>query len=190
VSGKGLFAKLWDLSKELAAATQRHMDAADNLDNMLTGKYHKRNDENGANTQAIAYTMATGGKCEAKSSQVLCYGHSPGGDQPMTVGDVLFLPHGKSYYYKKNGFFDQEKDSRDFLTRVHGKNYAEKYGPDLLRHEAVHSEQWARFGSSVDYELAYTAQAAKSKVQYGNNYEGNSYEVEANLYWGGYKNAP
>ncbi|MGW1026230.1 RHS repeat-associated core domain-containing protein [Streptomyces sp. NPDC002577] len=181
-----VLAKIWDLTEKLAGWTAKKTALA----RKVTGKYHIENDLNGANAQAIAYNMATGGKCEAKSSQVLCYGSSPGGDQPMTVGDVLFLPHGKNFYYGKDGLFEKQKTRRNDLMLLKGKEYADKYGPDLLRHEAVHSDQWARYSSSVDFETDYAFQAAKSQIKTGDPALGNAFEVEANLYWGGYKSVP
>ncbi|WP_051370875.1 RHS repeat-associated core domain-containing protein [Streptomyces sp. 142MFCol3.1] len=182
VSGEGWLPKLWDLAGKLAAAAKRRAE----LVRMLTGKYHIENDLNGANAQAISFHMARGGKCEAASSQVLCYSHSPGGDQPMTVGDVLFLPHDRNYYKGKGGYFEQEAEDRKDLAAAKGQKYADKYAPDLLKHEAVHSTQWARYSNSLDFEADYGVQAAKSRIQYGNNYDGNAFEVEANLYRGRY----
>jgi hypothetical protein len=50
-------------------------------------------------------------------------------------------------------------------------------GPDLMRHEAVHSDQYTRFATVGAFVDAYERNQWK-------------YEDEANLYWGGYREAP
>lgn len=179
--------KVFDLKDKLFGWLGSGLAHGAALGKLVNGHYHHQNDENGANEQAIAYNMVTQGTCEARSSQVLCYGSSPAGDRPMTIGDVLFLPHSKSDYNKRGGIFDTERDTRQQLAAQYGRKFADTHGPDLLRHEAVHSEQYSHFTSVADFDAAYGAAAAVSQAKYGNGWEGNTFEIQANLYWGSYK---
>ena len=62
---------------------------------------------------------------------------------------------------------------------------ADKYGPDLERHEAVHSSS-GRIWDAVSFPTDYAAQSLRSQQETGTPWATNSYEVDANLWWGGY----
>ncbi|GAA3370524.1 hypothetical protein GCM10020367_17490 [Streptomyces sannanensis] len=69
-----------------------------------------------------------------------------------------------------------------------GKKKADKFGPDLLRHEAVHSEQWAQYGDARACIRDYTRASTSSWWNTDTPWAANKFEVEANLWWGGYLN--
>jgi hypothetical protein len=101
----------------------------------------------------------------------------------MTVGDVMFYPLSKRALEKQLG---DEKDARKVIEKSAGRKAAEKYGPNLLKHEAVHSKQWSKYSSATDFITDYGVEAAKSKWKTGEPWAVNSFETEANLWWGGY----
>ena len=55
----------------------------------------------------------------------------------------------------------------------------------LLRHELVHSEQYAKFGGLIFLAL-YLFASIKSFIIYRNRWQGNIYEIQAGLQDGGY----
>jgi hypothetical protein len=66
--------------------------------------------------------------------------------------------------------------------------HADFFGPDIVRHEAAHSDQWATFSDEKTFWVAYTKESVKSELDhYGDPAIGNSFEIGANLYWGGYE---
>ena len=146
--------------------------------------FYWQNNLNGANALAVTYYYSfTRGGCTRGQSQVICYGGSPGGDQPMTVGDVMFYPFSKKVLEDKLG---KQKLARESIEKAAGRKTAEKYGPNLLKHEAVHSKQWSKYSSATDFITDYGVEAAKSKWKTGEPWAANSFETEANLWWGGY----
>jgi RHS repeat-associated protein len=69
--------------------------------------------------------------------------------------------------------------------------------PDILRHEYIHSIQWARYDSEDAFIAAYLPEAISAEILWGLTPKGwrgnctssgcfNSFEKEANLVWGGY----
>ncbi|WP_343949407.1 RHS repeat-associated core domain-containing protein [Nonomuraea longicatena] len=153
------------------------------LKDLATNPFHVRNNLNGANAMAAGYAMTMSDSCERHARQFVCFGGSPGGNQSMTVGDVHFYPYSKREFEED---LVAEKNKREEIARVLGPKGAEKYGPDLERHEAVHSRQWARYRKATDFIAAYGAATAASKLKTGDVAAGNPFEQEAGLYWGQY----
>ncbi|MFF0448288.1 hypothetical protein ACFYT4_18085 [Streptomyces sp. NPDC004609] len=145
--------------------------------------YNWKNLLNGSNVMAATYAGTLSDNCERGAKQYICYGGSPAFDQPITVGDVLFLPYSKQQLTRN---LKEEADTRRSIERVAGPTVAKKYGPDLLRHEVVHSKQWARYSNAGAYIAAYTAESVRSPSQSGVVAAANRFEEEANLWWGGY----
>ncbi|WP_426403221.1 RHS repeat-associated core domain-containing protein [Streptomyces sp. R-07] len=147
--------------------------------------FHAENNANGSNDLAYwLWRMFGNAGCERGTRQVICYEGSPGLDQPATVGDVLFWPSNKKDLQNR---LDDEAARRIEITALTGhKSVAEKFGPDILRHEAVHSKQWARYDSPSKYLSDYTRESAGSKWKWNQSAVANSFEEEANLWWGGY----
>ena len=103
----------------------------------------------------------------------------------MTVGDVHFYP------YAKKNFKDQlreEKQTRDDIAKVAGRKVADEYGPNLEKHEAVHSQQWSRYRNATDFITDYGIASLHSRMSVGDPAVSNSFEMDANLWWGGYLN--
>ncbi len=103
----------------------------------------------------------------------------------MTVGDVHFYPYSKKDFENR---LRDEKQRRDDIARVAGRETADKYGPNLEKHEAVHSEQWASYSTATAYIAAYGYESFKSQRETGSPAATNSFEVGANLWWGSYAN--
>ncbi|MFE0640920.1 RHS repeat-associated core domain-containing protein [Streptomyces sp. NPDC058877] len=147
--------------------------------------FHAENNANGSNDLAYwLWRIFGNAECERGAQQVICYEGSPGFDQPMTVGDVLFWPSNKKNLQDR---LDDEAARRIEITALTGhKSVAEKFGPDILKHEAVHSNQWARYDHASKYISDYTRESAESKWKWNEPAIANSFEDEANLWWGGY----
>ncbi|MEV6866661.1 RHS repeat-associated core domain-containing protein [Streptosporangium subroseum] len=156
---------------------------------LLTRPFHVRNTTNGANMIAagiqmqLASTPGLHSTCERRPSQYICYGGSPAGDQPITIGDVHFNPHSKAVFKEA---LDTERKVRNVIASIAGRKVADQYGPDLERHEAVHSEQWARYAQASEFINAYSAASYASTRAGGRTVDNNPFEIEANLWHGGY----
>ncbi|WP_405393599.1 RHS repeat-associated core domain-containing protein [Microbispora hainanensis] len=161
----------------------KHDNGVNLLKALLTHPFHWNNNFNGANALAVTYETFASEGCERRARQYVCYGGSPGGDQPMTVGDVHFFPYSKKEFESR---LRDEKQAREDIAKVAGREAAKKYGPDIERHEAVHSAQWARYKNATEFIAAYGAATLYSRHTTGTPYATNSFEVEANLWWGGY----
>ncbi|MFI6156984.1 RHS repeat-associated core domain-containing protein [Kitasatospora sp. NPDC051170] len=149
--------------------------------------FHQANNDNGANLMAQGLAVARGAGCERRELQVVCYDFSPGGDQPMTIGDVLFYPRGYDDLDKK---LERETHDNAALDAKRGKGYSEKFGSNLLGHEARHSTQWASYRSAKDFITDYLLESLISQAKTGGNPARlNKFEQGANLYWGGYLDA-
>ncbi|MEU3572682.1 hypothetical protein AB0E96_30305 [Kitasatospora sp. NPDC036755] len=155
-------------------------------DFLLKNPFHLSNNLNGSNLMAQGFAAFSSG-CERKQLQVVCYDFSPGGDQPMTIGDVLFYP--KGYDDLDDVLENGEPRTNRALDAAHGDGYSAKFGRNLLAHEAVHSGQWAGYRDARDFLKDYSAEVAKSYAKSGDAARLNSFEMGANLYWGGYLNA-
>ncbi len=63
---------------------------------------------------------------------------------------------------------------------------ADQYGPNLEKHEAVHSEQWSRYSRATDFLADYAGASIYSKLSVGDPAVSNRFEMDANLWWGSY----
>ncbi|MFE0463092.1 RHS repeat domain-containing protein [Kitasatospora sp. NPDC058965] len=148
--------------------------------------FGRMNEVNGVDEAAMKFYHLVGSDgCEVTAKQVVCFGFSPGGDQPMTVGDILFYPQDKAGF---EGRLQREADKRQQMKDQWGAAFADKYGPDLLRHEAVHSDQWSAYGFS--FVAAYGGASAASQIKTGSPALGNVFEIQAGLYYGSYVDPP
>ncbi|MDA5281984.1 RHS repeat-associated core domain-containing protein [Streptomyces sp. Isolate_45] len=151
---------------------------------IMDDPFNEGNRDNGANELAYEYSSLTTG-CVVRSAQYVCFQHSPGLSQPMTVGDVLFYPSSRESYVNR---LNWEWDYRQEIERLWSAETAASKGPDLERHEAVHSRQWATFSQASFYITDCMVESGKSMYRLGSTLpaHANKYEVEANLWWGGY----
>ncbi|MGQ0840666.1 fibronectin type III domain-containing protein [Actinokineospora sp.] len=143
--------------------------------------YRFGNWANGSNLLVAGWPS---GRCEDSDHQRICYDTTSNlTGQPMTVGDYLL-------WSQSEGAFDAritcEAYKRANVRRERGRSYADSYGPALLLHEGRHSTQWSWHSSVPAYMAAYGAMSLASLKVYGNAWQGNAYEMQANLHWGGY----
>jgi hypothetical protein len=152
------------------------------------------NEKNGSNRTAQGWARARGIRCEPDHEQMICFGGPPNlTGQPMTVGDYFFFDglRFRGRWYGANRADLEDLVVAQAIRRVEirwavGSPYW-KYGPDLLRHEAVHSEQWNNHRLMQTFAYAYGYAATRSKDRTGSWACDNRFEKDANLYWGGYK---
>ncbi|MEV7583374.1 RHS repeat domain-containing protein [Streptomyces erythrochromogenes] len=147
----------------------------------LDHPFNVENLKNGSNE--LAYEYAADASCAKRAAQYVCFGASPKWEQPMTVGDVHF------YHESKAEFADRlksEAERRAKMAAVLSAEEVEEFGPDLERHEAIHSRQWADSGHAAGFALRYFAEVGRSQYKLGTPVHGNRLELEANLFWGGY----
>jgi RHS repeat-associated protein len=113
--------------------------------------------------------------------------------KPMTFGDVVFIRTTEAAFV--DGELNDEA-ARNFRLRKSFGNpksnqwFVEQYGGDIEAHEAIHADQWARHDSIDSFLRKYLARSAASTIIANDESLYNSYEVEANLYWGGYLDPP
>ncbi|MFE5675500.1 hypothetical protein ACFQ7B_05085 [Streptomyces erythrochromogenes] len=106
----------------------------------------------------------------------------------MTVGDVHFYPFSKD---KFNELLDAEMSARALISGLHGATEAREQGPEIEQHEAIHSRQWARYPKAEFFVAKYLGyETLRSLWKTGDPSDGNSFEMDANLYWGGYERHP
>jgi hypothetical protein len=84
----------------------------------------------------------------------------------ITIGDVILAKKDKNCKKCKSG------KPHDLSDRI-------------LRHELIHSEQFAKFGGLIFLAL-YIFASIKSFIIYRNHWQGNIYEIQAGLKDGGY----
>ncbi|GLV87959.1 type IV secretion protein Rhs [Streptomyces lavendulae subsp. lavendulae] len=149
---------------------------------ILDHPFNAGNRKNGANDLAYWYA-GNSDSCTQRSQQYVCFGASPAGDQPITIGDVHFYPDGKRQFGDR---LENEADKRAAMLPLVGAEGVEEFGPNIERHEAVHSRQWASSASATVFALKYFREVAASEYSVGTPAHANRYEVEANLWWGGY----
>jgi fibronectin type 3 domain-containing protein len=141
------------------------------------------NNLNGSN--GYARLRANGHTCRPGLGQTVCFSTTNGLNSHITtVGDYLLYPYSESTFNQR---FVCEAYKRADIRYTYGRAIADQYGPNLLRHEAVHSGQWATYPTITSFVFWYVAAVRVSDHQYHNYWEGNSFEINANLYWGGYK---
>jgi fibronectin type 3 domain-containing protein len=144
----------------------------------------KINTLNGANAIARAWILKVGITCRPDVRQTVCFGPPPSiKGNPITIGDYMFTPRSPASF---DNMLVSDARLRFGLRLSHNLNYAVTRGPDLLRHEAVHSEQWADAPMAQLFITAYVAASAESLVRTGNEWCANRFETAANLYWGKY----
>lgn len=104
----------------------------------------------------------------------------------MTIGDFLFTGGAgtKKAWEKRLG---DERRVRENMRATLGPEAVKLYGPDVERHEAVHTRQWGDSYLALGFVVSYSYASLISKRKYGNNWEGNVFEMQAGLYAGGYK---
>ncbi|MER5932477.1 RHS repeat-associated core domain-containing protein [Streptomyces sp. NPDC002054] len=129
------------------------------IDDILTDPFHKMNVLNGANVLARDYARKLSDGCAKRAAQYVCFGHSPAGDQMITVGDVHFYPGDKESFSKR---LNSEAGKRAYIASQADPATAEKFGPDIERHEAVHSRQWAKYPRAELYAADYAMESTKS----------------------------
>ena len=133
---------------------------------------------------AIALDLVSGRQCKTSSRQIVCFNTDLTNHQqrPMTLGDFLGYPWGEGTWD-----YQLKCDAQDAagLAQLRGSAAGIQYGPHLPQHEAVHSEQWARWGWKTFAAMYGAAQLIANK--YGGP---NKFEVDANLWWGGYVTDP
>jgi fibronectin type 3 domain-containing protein len=148
----------------------------------------KRNVLNQANQYAAMWALARSQSCRPDYQQIVCFGPPPNlTGQPMTIGDYLFYEEGSTVLENR---VSRETKRRATMRVLYGQGISEAKGPDLLRHEARHSEQWADHFPWAVYAVDYGSEALKSQAQTGSPACANDWEVDANLYRGGYSSYP
>jgi RHS repeat-associated protein len=134
----------------------------------------------------------TQSQCMLGKAQIICVGIDVTFQgRPMTFGDVLFYPGSIDEFYQE--LRDDAERRRDISDEcnVRGKCLdGEYYGPNLLAHEANHSDQWAEASSIPAFVGDYAGAAVNSYVWCEDAGECNFYEVGANPYQGGYLPPP
>ncbi|MFD8978423.1 RHS repeat-associated core domain-containing protein [Streptomyces sp. NPDC059564] len=149
---------------------------------ILDHPFNPGNRKNGANDLAYWYAEYSD-SCTKRAQQYVCFGSSPAGDQPLTIGDVHFYPRDKDDFADR---LDDEALWREKMLPIAGPETVEKFGPNLERHEGTHSRQWSRSGNAAVFALKYFAEMGVSKYEVGSVAHANRFEEEANLWWGGY----
>ncbi|PTA46162.1 hypothetical protein C8054_10460, partial [Micromonospora sp. RP3T] len=134
----------------------------------------------GNNLLAQAAVKLWGGQCFAGQKQMICYGVQTPNGRPITIGDYLLYPDSANELLQTvNG----EAAEREALRRA-GVD-AGTYGPDLLEHEARHSDQWQHF-SPPSFLALYFSGTALSYLLTGTDGDANPWEIGANPWKGGY----
>lgn len=123
--------------------------------------------------------LVRGRNCKWTDQQIVCFNTdlTMGQTRPMTVGDFLGYPGGE-------GLWDWqakcEAQERAGLARLLGAATALEKGPDLQKHEVVHSRQWAQWG------LEFAAMYGAAEILARRSGTKNKFEIAANLYHGSY----
>ncbi|MGE7386915.1 RHS repeat domain-containing protein [Streptomyces sp. NPDC004126] len=149
---------------------------------ILEDPFNAENGKNGSNKWAHWFAESSD-SCAKRAQQYVCFGSSPAGDQPMTVGDVHFFHLSKEEFATR---LDDEAEKRAWMLNLVGADGVEELGPDLERHEAIHSKQWARSGSTAGFAGRYFRDVMASEYEVGTPSHANGFEKEANLWWGSY----
>jgi hypothetical protein len=152
------------------------------------------NIDNGSTQWALDIAMSKRYDCRVDFHQVLCFGASPYGfGANQTIGDVWFFP-GTKDEFKDRMRREQRQRRRVGATCTPSGDCLDRnfYGPDLRGHEAVHSSQWARASSRIEYAANYIAAQVASFADCPNAGVGvcNPYEIEANPFKGGHWDPP
>lgn len=128
---------------------------------------------------ALARDLTSGRTCKSAGLQIVCFNTDLSNHQmrPLTMGDYLGYPSSESWFDLK--IRCEALDAAEIATK-YGYAVGQQFGPRLLKHEAVHSEQWASHGLAFGglYGLAEVYARAHGYI--------NNYEILANVFWGGY----
>jgi hypothetical protein len=132
-----------------------------------------------AKPNVLARDVTSGRTCMAAVVQIVCFESDLSNHQgrAVTIGDYVGVPWTRDWFNIK--IRCDAMDAADIAAK-HGYSVGQQFGPRLLQHEAVHSGQWAKSG--VKFAVLYAAAEVYARAH------GffNSYEVDANLFWGGY----
>jgi hypothetical protein len=144
---------------------------------------------NKPNAMAALWALAHNTPCEPDYLQNICFGPPPNTTgQPITFGDYLFFTARDGQPGTRQGLENMlAQEAKDRLRIRRAGQGGVTNGPDLLRHEGVHTFQWLLLGDL--FIPKYADEALKSLAATGNPACGNQLEIQANLYWGGYKRA-
>jgi RHS repeat-associated protein len=148
---------------------------------------------NHSTQNGIDRAESQGGSCVPYAMQVVCF-NSEGflaDGHPQTVGDVLLFPGSRSDFELL--LKGEEKTRSDIANRCDKQGHCldpNVFGPDLLGHEAAHSDQWTHYSGLVDFGAAYAIEQANSSHICGEYGVCNKFEVNANPFKGGYWKAP
>lgn len=134
----------------------------------------------GNNALAQAALALWGGNCFTGAKQIICTDVDTPNGRPITVGDYLLYPDSRRIF---DELLEDETAERARL-RAAGVD-ASTYGPDLLEHEARHSDQWQYLPPTQFLTLYYLGTAA-SYLLTGTDGDGNPWEIGANPYKGAY----
>ncbi|MFJ2595090.1 RHS repeat domain-containing protein [Streptomyces erythrochromogenes] len=159
------------------------------MGDIVTDPFHWMNSANGSNIAALIYAQTNSDSCTKRAAQYLCFGSTPAADnRSMTVGDVHFYPSGKEDF---KSLLEDEMSARAIISGLHGATEAREQGPEIEQHEAIHSRQWARYLKAEFFVSEYLGyETLRSLWKTGDPSDGNSFEMDANLYWGGYERHP
>ena len=100
----------------------------------------------------------------------------------------IYLNYGRTGKYQKATIIaigDVLLVKRDTHCKMCQQGNPYDLSDSLLRHELKHSEQYAKFGG-IFFILLYSIACLKSYIIYRNMWEGNIFEIQANLQDGGY----
>jgi hypothetical protein len=112
------------------------------------------------------------------------------GGHPMTIGDVLLYPRSKRDLEVKLQEEALKRYEFSMFKDKHGRSLdPDFFGPDLLNHEAAHSEQWTHY-SKLTFPVSYGIQQLNTKAYCGDWGICNKFEVTANPYNGSYWRPP
>jgi hypothetical protein len=139
---------------------------------------------NGSNKLAEAAVKLWGGTCFPGKMQVICIGVKTPNNRPMTVGDYLLYPY--SLEQLRDDLKTESGKRNDLYRR--GID-ASIYGPDLLNHEAAHSNQWSRELTPLHFLSKYYTGTAFSYIVTGTDGRANPFEIGANPWKGEYWDA-
>jgi hypothetical protein len=117
------------------------------------------NDRNGSNW--LASNLISGKLCRFGRGQIVCFNsRNTITGQPLTLGDYLLFPGSSGAFNDK---LLCEGYKRADIRWGYGRAAADQYGPDILRHEAIHSGQWAGYRTATEFGLAYAAASAYAR---------------------------
>ena len=152
--------------------------------NTWTGTFQHfwQNDYNKANSLALSVIAARRLPCSTGLRQVVCFGWGIG-TRPVTYGDYLFYPFSKN---DLNNLTACEARQHQQLSATHDFYTVNQKGYNLLAHEGTHTVQMAGYGDFGTYAKYYGAGAVASWALYQNDWQGNPFEINANLWWGHY----